>query len=229
MAIHNIGMVYLYAQRYSLALKSFQKAVTVRQAALGSEHPAVAASLMKIGMIFLLQNNPDGAKEAFYRTIQVIRKSMGYSSIQMARILNNLGVAHYDAGSYSKALQSFCEARDIQLNLLKMAESEGAVLKAQKSTIELAVTNSLSNLGFLHCKESNHMESYRLLQEANKLRKKHGGIFAPDHHCLEENLTYVGGIVREMGPEQRVQVSEPDRNPLEKLLDSVLGRMRCMA
>ena len=50
-ANHNIGMVLLFAERYTEAMTFFQEAVTVRRAALGAEHPDVGSSLMKIGMV----------------------------------------------------------------------------------------------------------------------------------------------------------------------------------
>lgn len=218
-------MVYLYAQEYSLALHSFQEAVTIRRAALGSEHPAVAASLMKIGMIFLLRRNPDGAREAFHRTMRVIRKSMGHGSIQMARTLNNLGVAHYEAGSYEEAKQTLCEARDILLQLLALQTPEGGTLRMQTRAIELALTSTLSNLGFLHCRQSSYKESFLMLKEANELRRKHGIILAPDIYCLEENLEYIGGVVRDIKQKEDAE-SEYDGSLMDKLFNSVLGQMK---
>jgi tetratricopeptide (TPR) repeat protein len=43
-ALHNIGIVHLFAGRYNVAQKYFQEAASVRSSALGSEHPDVAVS-----------------------------------------------------------------------------------------------------------------------------------------------------------------------------------------
>lgn len=224
MAFHNIGMVHLYAQKYSQALTAFQEAVSVRRSALGSDHPAVATSLMKIGMIFLLQRDPEGAKGAFNPAMKAIKKSMGYDSMQIARILNNIGVAQYETGADSEALQSLIEARDIQERLLRMAKSEGVALKIQTKTIELALANTLCNIGFLYCRQKKYTESYKVLQEANRLWKIHGGIFSPDVYCMEENLKHVCGIVQSI-----------DRREAEKgttagsFLDTFIKRMKCVS
>lgn len=156
---------------------------------------------------------------------------MGYGSIQMARVLNNLGVAHYDSGDYSEALQSFLEARDIQRNLLHMAMSEGGILRSQTRTIGLALTGTLSNLGFLYCRQRKYLEAFEALKEANELRERHGGILARDPYSLEANLQYVGGIVREMkhkeslGPKE-IQEPASDHTPF-MIFASFIKRMRC--
>lgn len=197
-AIHNIGMVHLYAQNYPQALKQFQEAVSVRRVALGSDHPAIAASLLKIGMIFLAQGNPEGAKEAFSRAMRVIRHSIGYDSLQMARCLTNMGVAHYEAGSHADAMKFFIEAHDIQQKLLEMANGENLFLQPQRRTIELALINTLCNIGYLLFRDKNFKDSFRSFEEASNLRKRQNGVLAPDFYCLEENLNFVGEIVRHL-------------------------------
>lgn len=197
-AIHNIGMVHLYAQNYPQALKLFQEAVSVRRVALGSDHPAIAASLLKIGMIFLAQSNPEGAKEAFSRAMKVIKHSIGYDSLQMARVLTNMGVAHYEAGSHADALKIFNEAHDIQQKLLQMANEENLFLQPQRRTIELALINTLCNIGYLQFRDKHFKESFRTLEEASKLRKRPNCVLGPDVYCLEENLNFVGQIVRQL-------------------------------
>jgi tetratricopeptide (TPR) repeat protein len=222
-AFHNIGMVYLYDQKYPQALTAFQEAVSVRRSTLGSDHPAVAASLTKIGMIFLLQRDPEGAKEAFRRAMKVIKKSMGHDSMQMARILNNIGVAQYETGADSEAFQSFNEVRDIQERLLRMAKSEGGMLKIQTKTIELALANTLCNIGFLRCRQKSFTESYEILQAANALWKTHGGIFSPDVYCMDENLKHVRGFVQSL--ERRE--AEKEAVGTMSFLESIIGKMKC--
>lgn len=225
-AIHNIGMVHLYAQNYPQALKQFQEAVSVRRVALGSDHPAIAASLLKIGMIFLAQSNPEGAKEAFSRAIKVIRHSIGYDSLQMARVLTNMGVANYEAGSHSDALKLFNEAHDIQQRLLQMADGENLFLQPQRRTIELALINSLCNIGYLQFRDKNFNDSIRSFEEASELRKRPNCILGPDVYCLEENLRFVGEIVRQL---EMGDVNEPEDKrslwALDKLVEAVMAKV----
>lgn len=225
-AIHNIGMVHLYAQNYPQALKHFQEAVSVRRVALGSDHPAIAASLLKIGMIFLAQKNPEGAKEAFSRAMKVIRHSIGYDSLQMARVLTNMGVAQYEAGSRADALKSFNEAHDIQQRLLQMADGENLFLQPQRRTIELALINTLCNIGYLQFRNKNFKESFGYFEEANELRKRSHCILGPDVYCLEENLTFVGDIVRQLEMSE-VNESEGKRSlwGIDKFVEAVMSKV----
>ncbi len=227
-AIHNIGMVHLYAQNYPQALKHFQEAVSVRRVALGPDHPAIAASLLKIGMLFLVQSNPEGAKEAFSRAMKIIKKSIGNESIQMARVLTNMGVAQYESGSLIEASKSFNEARCIQEKLLQMAQSENVFLQPQRRTIELALINSLCNIGFLQCRFKDYKESLKSYQEAKRLRRQHASTLQPDVYCLEENLSFVGERVRELEMRETTESEDNKRNqsPLDSFLEALMDKIK---
>jgi tetratricopeptide (TPR) repeat protein len=198
-ANHNIGLIHLYAQQYPQALTFLQEAVIVRQAALGPDHPAVADSLMKIGMIFLLQRDPESAKATFLRILKLVRKALGYGDIQVARVLNNIAVADYDQGAYLDAFRTFQEAHEIQRRLLDFSlysENSSIIpLNHQTKIIELALSNTLSNIGFLYCRQYKYIDSLHMLQEADKLRRKHVGNFHPDMGCVGENLHYLRSFV----------------------------------
>jgi tetratricopeptide (TPR) repeat protein len=194
-ANHNIGLIHLYAQQYPQALTFLQEAVTVREATLGPDHPVVADSLMKIGMIFLLQRDPESAKATFLRILKLVRKALGYGDIQVARVLNNIAVADYDQGAYLDAFRTFQEAHEIQRRLLDFSYSASSIPLNQTKIIELALSNTLSNIGFLYCRQYKYLDSLRMLQEADKLRRKHVGNFHPDMGCVGENLHYLRSFV----------------------------------
>jgi tetratricopeptide (TPR) repeat protein len=231
-ANHNIGMVFLFAQQYLQAMHCFQEAVSVRRAALGPDHPAVAASMMKIGMIFLLQRDPDSAKEMFLRILKLVRKSLGSGHLQVARALNNIAVSQYHQGGYLNVLRTFQEAHDIQRSLLHLSRtsqegsssssSSSSILQNQTKTIELALANTLSNMGFLHCRQKLYTDSLKLLQEADILRRKHGGFYDPDVGCTEENLRYVKGLVGDS------ESQEPVSSPFDQLLANVMDKIQCV-
>jgi tetratricopeptide (TPR) repeat protein len=223
-ANHNIGLIYLFAQQYAQAMAFFQEAVTVREAALGSEHPAVAASLMKIGMIFLLRRDPETAKNTFFRVLKLVRKSLGHGHIQVARVLNNIAVAQYDQGAYLDVFRTFQEAHEIQRRLLLLSQSESSLLN-QKKTIELALSYTLGNIAFLYCRQKKYKDSLRMLQEADKLRREHVGIFQPDIGCVDENLRYVRALVGDIERKELIEQNDAVDNFFEMLYATTMGRI----
>ena len=199
-ATHNIGLVQLFAERYGPAMDSFQEALAVRRAALGMEHPDVAASMMSIGMIQLVHRESEQARDTFLRVLVLLRRVLGYGHIQVARVLNNLAVALYDMGAYLDAFRTFQQAHEIQRRLYVLSQAENTTILNQTRIIELALANTLNNLGFMYCRQKKYADSLRMLEEASKMRRRHLG----EHHPLivngEENLRYVRGKVPKNEP-----------------------------
>lgn len=208
-AKHNIGVIYLFAERYTHAMTFFREAVAVRRATLGSEHPDVAASLMKIGMIQLVRRDSEEARDTFLQVLELARKVFGYGHIQVARVLNNLAVTQYDLGANLDAFHTFQQAHEIQRRLLLLSRTENiyAVLD-QTNIIELALANTLSNMGFIYCRQKKYRDSVRMLQEASKLRCKHLG----SHHRTvengDENLRFVRALLLEANAKKSEEKSE---------------------
>jgi tetratricopeptide (TPR) repeat protein len=208
-ANHNIGVVCLFAERYTNAMTFFGQAVSVRKAALGPEHPDVAASLMKIGMIQLVRRDPEEARDTFLEVLKLVRKVLGYGHIQVARVLNNLAVAQYDLGANLDAFHTFQQAHAIQRRLLLLSRTAHIyTVLDQTNIIELALANTLSNMGFIYCRQKKYGDSARMLQEASKLRRKH----LESHHLALENgdanLHFVGKILSDIKEQESAAKSE---------------------
>jgi tetratricopeptide (TPR) repeat protein len=189
-ANHNIGLVHLFAKHYTQALTYFHEAVTVRRASLGLDHPDVSASMMKIGMIQLLQRDAEQARDTFLKMLRLIRKTLGYGHIQVARVLNNLAVAHYDLGSYWDAFRTFQQAHEIQRKLLLLSHTENTSILNQTRIIELALSNTLNNLGFMYGRQKKFLDACRILEEAVKMRPLNEPVL-DIVGSVEENLRYV--------------------------------------
>eukprot|EP00934_Nitzschia_sp_Nitz4_P004194 Nitzschia sp. Nitz4//scaffold36_size144017//70553//72976//NITZ4_003094-RA/size144017-processed-gene-0.47-mRNA-1//1//CDS//3329549480//4184//frame0 len=217
-AHHNLGMVYLYAEKYLMALSCFQEAVTRLGTSLGTEHPAMAAPLMKMGMIFMSQRNANGAFETFERVLKILKNSMGTLHLQVARALNNIAVAQYDMGRHDEAMKSLHQAHDIQMRLLDMTTTAP---RATTRTVEMAISNSLNNLGFVSARKLDYQEAQQYLEEAERLRQKHVGLYVQDGCCVEENVRYVSNFVVDT---QRRAKAE---NRVEQIFSAMLDRMVC--
>lgn len=84
--LHNMGIVYLRAEKYDKALNAFQKATRVRRGALGPSNVDVSCSLVKIGIVQLLLQQFDDALFSFRDALSIRRHALGHlhpSSAQM--------------------------------------------------------------------------------------------------------------------------------------------------
>ena len=217
-ASHNIGLVHMFAERYPQAMKYFHEAMTVRRAALGMDHPDVAASMMKIGMIQLVRRDSEQARDTFLRVLSILRKVLGYGHIQVARVLNNLAVAQYDLGAYLDAFRTFQQAHEIQRRLFLLSQVENTTILNQTRIIELALANTLNNLGFMYCRQKKFVDSLRMLQEASKMRSRHLGELHPIIVSGEENLRFVREKVTEdFVKEGRERKEKKKENTLDML------------
>lgn len=225
---HNIGLIQLYAQDYMRAIKSFEKAVATLSSSLGSYHPSVSASMMKIGMTYLLLRDPDKAKEIFFRILKLTRQGLGCENIQVARVLNNIAIAQYGQGAYLDSFRTLQEAHTIQRNLLHLSISETYVLSHAK-TIELALANTLSNIGFLYCKRRKYDDATKVLEEAMKFQRKHDGIFQSDLRCIEENLRYVRAMTddEKNDPSEAIYQLESKRGSTTEMFNRIHSKLRC--
>jgi len=183
-ALHNIGMVHFFAKSYDQALKGFKKAVKVRIKALGPNHPDVAHSMMKIGLVHLATGNLADARSIFAAIREKYLNVLGYRHPQMAKIVNNLGVVQYQYGDLDYALRSFEIAHEYQRKLVE--DSEG-----DKELVELALANTLSNIGFVYAEAREFLESLQVYEEAVALLKKHLDDDDPRVVSLQKNIDFV--------------------------------------
>jgi tetratricopeptide (TPR) repeat protein len=219
-ANHNIGVIFLFAERYTDAMTFFREAVAVRRAALGSDHPDVAASLMKIGMIQLVRRDAEEARDTFLQVLKLVRKVLGYGHIQVARVLNNLAVTQYHLGANLDAFHTFQQAHEIQRRLMLLSRTENITVLNQTQIIELALANTLSNMGFIYCRQKKYGDSVRMLQEASKLRRKHLESRHPTVENGAENMRFVQCVLSEAKEQELESQSEKG-----SLLDFVEGAL----
>lgn len=213
-------MIYVFAQKYSRALQAFQEALKIRQDALGLNHPLVAASLMKIGMIYLLRRDPVAALDAFGLALEITEASVGYSTLQTARLLNNIGVAHYEAGSDEAAHRSLLDALAIQQSIYPSLTSSpgGPVREGQKRTVILGMVNIQSNIAFLDSKAGRLTSALSILQVAKQSWREQEGVFASDLYYLEENTRFVENTI-----DSRVTEKTENESEIESMWDRIIG------
>jgi tetratricopeptide (TPR) repeat protein len=136
------------------ALESFQKAVFVRSKCLPQNHPDIAVSLMRQGTAFFAVENYDGALQSF----EIALEMCPAEDAIRAKILNNMGVVHYQQQQYVTALKSFTSALVIQRQWL-----DGPV-RREPMVYDASVT--LGNMGKVYLRNGDYDLSYFVYEEA---------------------------------------------------------------
>eukprot|EP00978_Attheya_sp_CCMP212_P003518 scaffold7251_cov43-Attheya_sp.AAC.4 len=136
-AMHNIGIINMWAGTYEEGLSSLYDAVRVRVDALPEDHPDVAVSLAKTGMILFSLERFEDALSSFEQALQMIH----IDNATRAKLLNNIGATYYQMSNFVESLKYFTTALEIQRMWL-----EGPV-RRESSVFDASVT--LGNMGKL--------------------------------------------------------------------------------
>ncbi len=151
---HNIGMIQLCQKKYREALKSFQTAVKVRKECLPKDHPDIAVSLQREGMAHFAIGSMNEAVKSFKAALAIC----SFADSRRAKLLNSIGVVRYHLKEFSRALDAFTSALEIQLPLLG-----GPV---RRESIIYSTSTMLSNIGKVHLSNGKYAEAYSVFEEA---------------------------------------------------------------
>lgn len=132
-----------------------------------------------------------GALSTFKSILMNVRKETSINgNAPEAKLFNTIGVIHYEMGRDSDAFQSFLKAYEVQRRLFK--ESALAHCPTSTECTELAIANTLSNLGYVYAKQGKYQEAYKIFKEQHDILIKFNVPF--DHHSMirvSQNLSYV--------------------------------------
>jgi tetratricopeptide (TPR) repeat protein len=81
----------------------YERALAIREQALGPEHPAVAGSLNNLGTVHYATSAYDDAKALHEQALAIQEKALGPDHSDLATTLNNLADVHRATGAYDDA------------------------------------------------------------------------------------------------------------------------------
>jgi tetratricopeptide (TPR) repeat protein len=169
----NAAGLYLYERgRYIDAEPLYQRALAIREKALGPEHPDVATSLNNLAMLY--ENQGQNAKtEPFYqRSLAIREKALGPEHPDVAISLNNLAALYRAQGQYANAEPLYGRAL--------------AILEKALGPEHPDVATSLNNLAMLYRAQGQYAKAEPLYQRALAILEKALGPEHPDVvKCLE--------------------------------------------
>ena len=86
----NLGFLRMAQSDLAGAWPLFERALTIREKALGPEHPDTAQSLNNIGFLRMAQSDLAGARPLFERALAIHEKALGPEHPDTAQSLNNI-------------------------------------------------------------------------------------------------------------------------------------------
>ena len=183
-AMHNLGIVFLRAERHEDALVAFEDAARVRKAISskngGVVGPDVATTLVKVGITNLLLKRFERALESFTEALSIRRRALGELDPQVGRVYNNIGCVNCELNQLNEACGAFEASLEVQRHALSL-DGDNASLKFGMST-------TLCNLGYLYHREGRHLKSVAALKEALELQEALLGKHHPTVLTTLDNL-----------------------------------------
>ena len=156
------------------AFADMTRALTIREALLGPEHPLVATTLNGLGSIHRRRNQLDEALAVQTRALAIRRAALGAGHPDIAVAANDLGLLEQSRGHHDAAKTYFEEA-------LAIAEQVGG-------PEDLEVALILNNLGRLQHLRGDYVEARRLLGRALAIREARLGPNHLDVAATQHNL-----------------------------------------
>jgi tetratricopeptide (TPR) repeat protein len=163
--LFNQAGVYLGERaRYAEAEPLYQRALVIREKALGPDHPGVAQSLNNLAELYYAQGKYAEAEPLLQRALRTWEKALGPEHADVATSLNNLAALYDDQGKYAEAEPLYKRALRIWEKALGPEHAD--------------VATSLNNLAALYYAQGKYGEAEPLYQRALGIREKALG---PEH------------------------------------------------
>jgi tetratricopeptide (TPR) repeat protein len=175
--------------RYTDTAPLYQRALAIREKALGSEHPDVATSLSNVAALYNTHGQYAKAAPLYQRALTIQEKALGPQHPDVATSLHNLAVLYKTQGQYATAEPLLERALAIREKALGPEHPD--------------VATSLHNLAVLYHNQTQYAKAEPLYRRALAIREKALG---PEHPGVTPSLVNYAALLRNMG---RSEEAEP--------------------
>jgi class 3 adenylate cyclase/tetratricopeptide (TPR) repeat protein len=176
------GKYFFGRGAYSEAQPLHERALSIREEALGPEHPDTAKSLDSLVVVHIYQRDYAVARPLCERALTIREKALGPEHPDTARSLNNLGLLLRHQGD-------FVQARRINERALAILEKALGPEHPDKAW-------SLSNLAWLLADQSDFVQARPLFERALAIGEKALG---PDHAFTAMSLYRLARLLHLQG------------------------------
>ncbi len=180
--------LYLRAQ-YVEAEPLYQRAITIGEKTLGSEHPDLAVYLNDLALLYDTQSKYTEAEPLYQKAIAIDEKALGPEHPNLAIRLNNLASLYKNQGKYAEAEPLYKRA---------IAIDEKALGPEHPN-----LASGLNNLANLYSDQGKYAEAEPLYERAIAIGEKTLG---PEHPLL---ATYINNLATVYDDQGKYEEAEP--------------------
>ena len=144
-------MVYRDQEKYKEAATLLNDALQIREKTLGPDHPAVAATLNNLAVLFGKRSKYKEAEPLCKRALEIREKCLGHDHPDVAKQLNNLALLCQNQGKYEEVEKYYKRALDIYIK--KLGPDDPNVAKTK------------NNLASAYLKQNKYKEAENLYME----------------------------------------------------------------
>ncbi|MEX1366634.1 MAG: serine/threonine-protein kinase, partial [Nannocystaceae bacterium] len=173
----SLGAIADSQGEYEDARRFHERALAIKEKAMGPQHPTVATSLNNLGNAASALGDQEDARAALERALAIWKEAFGPGHPRVAGALSNLSTVAYMQGEYQDA-RAFLERA--------LAISEQALGPRH---INLAYT--LNNLGLLASSQQEHEDARAFLERALAISEEALG---PRHPIVATSLHNLGDV-----------------------------------
>lgn len=110
---HRLGRAYVRAGRPDDAVRSFESALAVREAALPADSPEIADTLTGLAVARNSQGRKEETEQLFLRALEVRKKSLGKDAPDVGASYGNLGALYVQQQRWEEAGRNYDQAIEI--------------------------------------------------------------------------------------------------------------------
>jgi eukaryotic-like serine/threonine-protein kinase len=185
------------------AAAALRRSLSVREAALGPEHPDVASTLTRLGNVLDREGKRDEALEAYRRALAIRTKVFGPEHPDVAAVQGNMGISLEALGKYDEALAAYHSALAIELKAFGPDNPR--------------VANTRYNLAVTLDDSGRYAEALEEHRHALAIREKALG---PDHPDVAKCHDGIAGVLNDEGAHEEAVAEQ--RQAL-KIFQKTLG------
>ncbi|MEO1387358.1 MAG: tetratricopeptide repeat protein [Cyanobacteria bacterium J06634_6] len=215
-SLSRLVVVFYQQGLYTEAERMCVRALEIRKAELGTQHPDTAQSLNNLAELYRSQGRYGEAEPLYLEALEIWKAELGDHHPDTATSLNNLALLYYSQGRYGEAEPLYLEALEIRKaelgdrhpdtasslnNLAGLYDSQGRygeakplylealeIYKAELGDRHPDTATSLNNLAALYRSQGRYGEAEPLYLEALEIRKAELGDRHPDTASSLNNL-----------------------------------------
>jgi len=189
--------------KYDEALVLAERALAIREKALGLDHPDVASSATALANLYYFKADQTRAEPLHQRALAIREKALGLDHPDVSNSLNNLGNVYRARGDNARAELMFLRALTIREKAFGLDH--------------LRVADVLNNLAVVYIAKADYARAEPLYQRSLAIREKSLG---PDNIRVADALNNLGDLYRLKGDYVR---AEPLCQRALAIIEKVLG------